>query len=216
MKTYLSPYCDLCWVSHICWHIECSIFTASSFMIWNSSAEILSSPLALFIVMLPKAHLILHSKMSGSRWVTTPSWLSGPLRSFLYSSYLSEGFPCGSAGKESTCNVGDLGSIPGLGRSPGEGNGNPLQYSGLENSTDCPWDCKESDMTEQLSLHSVLSLFSRVQLFAILLDCSPPDSSVPFPPPGNLPNSGVETTSPVSPASQGGFFASEPWTTDFK
>ena len=46
-------------------------------------------------------------------------------------------FPCGSAGKESTCNVGDLGSIPGLGRSPGEGNGYPLQSSGLENSIDC-------------------------------------------------------------------------------
>ena len=44
------------------------------------------------------------------------------------------GFPCGSAGKESTCNVGDLGSIPGLGRSPGEEKGYPLQYSGLENS----------------------------------------------------------------------------------
>ena len=49
---------------------------------------------------------------------------------------LSLGFPCGSAGKESSCNVGDLGSIPGLGRSPGEGKGYPLQYSGLENSMD--------------------------------------------------------------------------------
>ena len=47
------------------------------------------------------------------------------------------GFPGGSAGKEAPCNVGDLGSIPGSGRSPGEGNGYPLQYSGLENSTDC-------------------------------------------------------------------------------
>jgi len=47
------------------------------------------------------------------------------------------GFPCGSAGKESTCNVGDLGLIPGLGRSPGEGKGYPLQYSGLENFMDC-------------------------------------------------------------------------------
>ena len=44
------------------------------------------------------------------------------------------GFPCGSASKESTCNVGDLGSIPGLGRSPGEVKGYPLQYSALENS----------------------------------------------------------------------------------
>ena len=62
------------------------------------------------------------------------------------------GFPGGSAGKESTCNVGDLGSIPGLGRSPGEGNGYPLQYSDLENSMDYPWGRKELDMTEQLPL----------------------------------------------------------------
>ena len=46
-------------------------------------------------------------------------------------------FPCGSAGKESACSAGDLGSIPGLGRSPGEGNCYSLQYSGLENSMDC-------------------------------------------------------------------------------
>ena len=47
---------------------------------------------------------------------------------------LELGFPCGSAGKESACNMGDLGLIPGLGRSPGEGKGYPLQYSGLVNS----------------------------------------------------------------------------------
>ena len=54
------------------------------------------------------------------------------------SSYLWEkgGFPSSSAGKESTCNAGDLGWIPALGRPPGEGNGNPLQYSCLEKSTD--------------------------------------------------------------------------------
>ena len=50
---------------------------------------------------------------------------------------LLEGFPGGSASKESVCNAGDLGSIPGLGRLPGEGNSYPLQYSGLENSMDC-------------------------------------------------------------------------------
>ena len=49
---------------------------------------------------------------------------------------MCRGFPGGSPGKESTCNTGDLGPIPGLGRSPGEGNSYPLQYSGLENSTD--------------------------------------------------------------------------------
>ena len=61
------------------------------------------------------------------------------------------GFPCGSAGKESSCNEGDLGSIPGLGRSHGEGKDYPLQYLGLENSMDCivsPWGCKESNTTE--------------------------------------------------------------------
>ena len=47
------------------------------------------------------------------------------------------GFPGGSTGKEPTCNEGDLDRIPGLGRCPGEGNGYPFQYSGLENSMDC-------------------------------------------------------------------------------
>ena len=52
-------------------------------------------------------------------------------------SVVSDGFPGGSAGKESACNVGDLGSSPGLGRSPGEGNSSPFQCSGLENPMDC-------------------------------------------------------------------------------
>ena len=62
------------------------------------------------------------------------------------------GFLCASAGKESPCNAGDLGSIFGLGRSPGKGKGYPLQYSGLENSMDHMINgCKELDMTERLS-----------------------------------------------------------------
>ena len=72
---------------------------------------------------------------------------------------VSTGFPCGSAGKESAYNVGDLGSIPGLGRSPGEGKGYPLKYSGLENSMDySSWGCKELDTTERLSLHFIITL----------------------------------------------------------
>ena len=69
-----------------CWHTECSTLTASSFRIWNFSTGIPSPPLALFVVMLPKVHLTSHSRMSGSRWVITPSWLSRSWRSFLYSS----------------------------------------------------------------------------------------------------------------------------------
>ena len=82
IKTDLFQSCVHCWVFQICWHIECSTCTASSFRIWNSSTEIPSPPLALFVVMLSKAHLTSHSRMSGSRWVITPSWLSRSLRSF--------------------------------------------------------------------------------------------------------------------------------------
>ena len=96
----------------------------------------------------------------------------------LEDSSLEQGIPCGPAGKESTCNVGDLGSIPGLGRSPEEGNGYPLQYSGLENSMDCiakSWT-RLSDLHFHFTFsleepwsgyvcHSV-QLLSRVWLFA--------------------------------------------------
>ena len=75
MKTDLFQSCGHYWVFQICWHIECSTFTASSFRIWNSSAGIPSPHLTLFIVMFLKAHLTSHSRISGSRWMTTPSWL---------------------------------------------------------------------------------------------------------------------------------------------
>ena len=74
---------------------------------------------------------------------------------YIYIYFWGGGFPCGSANKESVCNVGDLGSIPGLGRPPGEGKGYLLWYSGLEKELrglHSPWGGKESDMTEQLSL----------------------------------------------------------------
>ena len=79
----------------------------------------------------------------------------------LFNIYL--GFFGGSDGKESACNVGDMGSIPGLGRSPGGGNGNRLQYSCLENPHGqrglvgySPWGCKELDTTERLSTAHIL------------------------------------------------------------
>ena len=80
--------------------------------------------------------------------------------------------PGGSGSKESACNTGDLGSIPRLGRSPGEGNGNLLQYSCLDNSIDrgagggySPWGLKESDMTEWLThLQELLNLSASLWL----------------------------------------------------
>ena len=77
------------------------------------------------------------------------------------------GFPCGLTGKESACNVEVLGSIPGLRRSPGEGNGYPLQYSGLENSMEYPWGCKELDMTDQPALY----LFHCGFIFLLFFSC---------------------------------------------
>ena len=85
--------------------LSATLITASSWRILNSSAGIPSSPRALFVVKPPKAHLTSLSKMSGSRLVTTPSWLSESLRLFFF-----------------------LYSFSGV------GNGNPLQYSCLENS----------------------------------------------------------------------------------
>ena len=83
----------------------------------------------------------------------------------LVSDHGTECFPGGSDGKESPCNAGDLVSIPGLGRSPGRGHGNPLQYSCLENPPEqrslaaySPWGPKESDMTERLGAAQHMAL----------------------------------------------------------
>ena len=88
LKTDIFQCCCHCWIFQICWYTECSTLTASLFRILNSLAE-MPSPLLVFIVfivMLPKAHLTSYSKKSDSRWVSTSSFLSRSLRSFLYSS----------------------------------------------------------------------------------------------------------------------------------
>ena len=86
-----------------------------------------------------QTHVSYVSWMAGGFFTTSVTWEAQKITytdnpsnfTLLYS------FPCGSASKESDCNVGDLSSVPRLGRSPGEGKGYPLQYSGLENSMDC-------------------------------------------------------------------------------
>ena len=80
---------------------------------------------------------------------------SAPLLSF--SSLFNKGFPGGSNRKEPACNAGDLGSIPGLGRSPREGNGNPLRYSGLENPMDGEaWQATVHEVTESDTTNQVI------------------------------------------------------------
>ena len=100
-----------------------------------------------------------------------------PLVKFLLFMYYKNilGFPSDSDGKESTCHVRDLGSIPGLGRSPGGGHCKPLQYSCLENPHGqrslagySPWDHKESDTTEWLSKHSTAQIFAEGLLWQAL------------------------------------------------
>ena len=85
-------------------------------------------------------------------------------------------FPSSSAGKESTYNAGDLGSTPGLGRSPGEGNSYPLQYSGLENSMDCIGHRVAKSQTRLSNFHLLKEALqektsSRTDNFSILLCC---------------------------------------------
>ena len=108
--------------------------------------------------------------------VKTKHWVPTSQRSILSNKFnlvMSKGFPGGSDDRESACNAGDTGSIPGSGRSPGKGNGNPLRYSCLENPMDggtslgySPWGHKESDTTKQL--HSLTSL--RLFLVIFYLD----------------------------------------------
>ena len=81
------------------------------------------------------------------------------------------GFPCGSAGKEPFCNVGDLGLIPCLGRSPGEGKGYPLQYSGLENSMNCIVHRVAKSRTQSKDFHSLIHVSKRRYLDFCIPNC---------------------------------------------
>ena len=108
--------------------------------------------------------IIIIESMWGKSWLSWSSRL-GPrtVAIYLFWSHQFLGFPGGSDGKESACNAGDLGSIPGLGRSPGGEHGTPLQYSCLQNPHGqrslvgySPWGHKESDTTEWLSTYQSL------------------------------------------------------------
>ena len=90
-----------------------------------------------FFKCLSNIHDYVSLKLCNSGWFEPTRWDWNPAFSRVNTLTTSLGFPGGSAGKESSRNAGDLGFIPGLGRSSGEGNGYPLQYSGLENSMDC-------------------------------------------------------------------------------
>ena len=148
---------------------------ASSFRIWDNSAGIPSAPLALLIVMLPKAHLTFHSRISGSMWVITPCWLSGSLRSFLYSSVysyhlflISSASVAAAAAKSlqlcpTLCDPID-GSPPGS-AVPGILQARTLEWIAISFSNAWKWKVK-------------MKLLSRVWLFSDPMDCSPPGSSV--------------------------------------
>ena len=105
---------------------SCLIFSEDS---WNGSTPFSGSPTSI-------AQLVKNCPAMQEPLVQCLAQ-EGPWRRDRLPTPVFLGFPSQSAGKESACNVGDLGSVPGLGRWPGEGNGYPLQYSGLENPMDC-------------------------------------------------------------------------------
>ena len=112
-------------------------------LVMPSTHLILCRPLLLLPSIFPSIRVFSNKLALPIRWPEYWSFSFSISPSNEYSRLISYrvDFPGGSAGKDSACNAGDLGLIPGLGRSPGEGNGNPLQYSCLENSMDCtgPW-----------------------------------------------------------------------------
>ena len=103
------------------------------------------------------------------------------------------GFPGGSAGKESACNAGDLGSIPGLGRSPGEEKGYPLQYSGLENSMDCIIHGVAKLDTICYKYLTTLPILQRIKFKPIIIVCKNLSWHEPY-----YPFSLISTPSPLS------------------
>ena len=124
----------------------------------------------LLISQLNKELTTLH-KIAFDSWIRKICWRRDrlPTPAFL-------GFPCGSAGKESACNAGDLHSLPGLGRSLGEGKGYTLQYSGLENSIDCLVHGVPNSQTRLSNFHSLTHvpqhlLTSIIYSFAQHLQC---------------------------------------------
>ena len=86
---------------------------------------------------------------------------------YLKKIFLNLCYPCGSVGKESACSVEDLGSVPGLGRSLGEEKGNPLQYSGLENSMDCTAHGVTKSQTRLSDFHLLTYLTTLLCFFEI-------------------------------------------------
>ena len=108
------------------------------------------------IAFLPRnKHLIISYMQLPSAVILEPK----KIKSFTISPSICHkvGFPGGSAGKESPSNAGDLGLIPRLGRSPGEGKGYPLQYSGLENSMDCRLHGVTNSQTRLSNFHFIFS-----------------------------------------------------------
>ena len=117
------------------------------------------------------------------------------------------GFPDSSAGKESACNAGDLGLIPGLGRSSGEGTGYSLQYSGLENSMDCIVHRVAKSWTLLSDFHFHFKDYSPQAPLSMGFPRQEHWSGLPFPSRGDPPDSGIE---PRSPALAGRFLTTEP------
>ena len=106
-------------------------------------------------------HLLQHNSLKASILQHSAFFMVQLSHLYITTRKTTRSFPCGSAGKESTHNVGDLGSIPGLGRSSGEGKGYPLQYSGMENSMDCTVLGVAKSQTQLSDFHFTMVLYTK-------------------------------------------------------
>ena len=156
------------WFSYICSPYLC-LYCCSSNKIINTIFSRLHIYALIYNICFSLSNLV-HSV-----WQFLSPSMSTQMTQFCCFLMAALGFPCGSAGKECTCNAGDLCSIPGLGRSPGEGKGYPLQYSGLENSMDYIV-CGVTKSQTQLSN----SHFNGCIIFHCVYICAPSSLSIPL------------------------------------
>ena len=174
MTRNLSLKCPYVWIAQIYFHLNyrCKSTVAFYFsknqglplcvlnFVWFTGVWILKGCFSLSVQWSPYRDACTSGVVQGNPLAYRKNlFLFQPFKKLCMYTVIHRGFPGGSDGKESACSAGGPGLIPGLGRSPGEGNDNPLQYSCLENSMDrerslagySPWSHKELDMTEWLT-----------------------------------------------------------------
>ena len=166
-SAYLSLYCLFLWsvmFSGCCFFIELLVFLITT---WSSLNSREISPLCMIRIaniIFPICLLIVLSFFCHVKLFHVDKYIN-----LLFYIFWIFYIHCGLAGKESACNVGDLGSTPGLGRSPEEGKGYPLQYSGLQNSMDCVVHGVKKSQTWLSDFHFLMYFCFLIEVWSTML-----------------------------------------------